>query len=747
MFRLVLPLLLAIVWPRAVDGQVCWTVVSVDGRSLVAGCRVVGVDGSLLATTAQDGRFCLPPPLPESILLEAQGFRTHALRPLPPAGDTILLRSLRVDLPELRVLPAPDLSLSAAVMTATELDSALLHGFERSGPRSAMLWVPGVQMDARGHGGSMRLSIRGSLLRSPFGVRGVKVYWGAFPITLADGSTPLELLDPELMGTMRVVRSVGAPGHGSAPAGLLLAEPPLPSGEGAGLRASVSGGSYGFHRASATATLGGEAGALVVGLVHQRNQGYREQERTRRDQVFIASRQVFGRTVFRTQLTWQQAGWGLPGSLDSLTAATAPRSARPFSKLIDARLEKRQLMAGVAMEQAIGGYFRLMTTLHAQTIDKLNPYGTTPAFSGYKEETIRAGGSRVVLRWDRRAGLWSLSAEAGVEALAERDILEERVFAGAEPDTFRTRGDTRVDNLNGFAEFRLRHAGGTDLFLAMGMERTRYDHEDLLRGDRAVSARPASGYPVLGLSQRVLRNWRAGLRYGEAVSRPTVWELLGTAGRFGPDLAPERITEWEVALERGADTTAFQFQAAGYLRRTEGLILPFLEPDGTGEFFANAGAADQRGAEALLGWRLRRTAGGGLWALGTLTLQEHRLLPADGGARTAVPGVPGLMAGAIVRWHGGRGAVLEGGARHVGKLPVGPGASTDLPAFTVLHLRAERSFSLGRKGSLGLFVHVENLGDAAYTSFVQMNDPGGRYHNPAPGRSFFAGLNFRAGAR
>src|SRR5690606_20848287 len=177
--------------------------------------------------------------------------------------------------------------------------------------------------------------------------------------------------------------------------------------------------------ASATGTLGGEGGALVVGLVHQRNQGYREQERTSRDQVFIASRQVFGRTVFRTQLTWQQAGWGLPGSLDSLTAATAPRSARPFSKLIDARLEKRQLMAGVAMEQAIGAHFRLMTTLHAQTIDKLNPYGTTPAFSGYKEETVRAGGSRLVLRWDRRAGRWALSAEAGVEALAERDILDE----------------------------------------------------------------------------------------------------------------------------------------------------------------------------------------------------------------------------------------------------------------------------------------------------------------------------------
>src|SRR5690606_26149804 len=44
--------------------------------------------------------------------------------------------------------------------------------------------IPGVMMESRGDGGSRRLSIRGSLMRSPFGVRNIKIYWNECPMTL-----------------------------------------------------------------------------------------------------------------------------------------------------------------------------------------------------------------------------------------------------------------------------------------------------------------------------------------------------------------------------------------------------------------------------------------------------------------------------------------------------------------------------------------------------------------------------------
>ena len=48
--------------------------------------------------------------------------------------------------------------------------------------------VPGIRMEERSPG-SYRLSIRGNLLRSPFGVRKVKIYWNDIPFTDGGGTT------------------------------------------------------------------------------------------------------------------------------------------------------------------------------------------------------------------------------------------------------------------------------------------------------------------------------------------------------------------------------------------------------------------------------------------------------------------------------------------------------------------------------------------------------------------------------
>ena len=54
--------------------------------------------------------------------------------------------------------------------------------------------IPGVRMEERSPG-SYRFAIRGSSLRSPFGVRNVKFYWNGLPLTDASGNTYLNLVD------------------------------------------------------------------------------------------------------------------------------------------------------------------------------------------------------------------------------------------------------------------------------------------------------------------------------------------------------------------------------------------------------------------------------------------------------------------------------------------------------------------------------------------------------------------------
>ncbi|MFZ4101791.1 MAG: TonB-dependent receptor plug domain-containing protein, partial [Sphingobacterium thalpophilum] len=65
--------------------------------------------------------------------------------------------------------------------------------------------VPGIRMEERSPG-SYRLSIRGSALRSPFGVRNVKIYLDELPLTDAGGNTYLNLIDVNSINNIEVIK-------------------------------------------------------------------------------------------------------------------------------------------------------------------------------------------------------------------------------------------------------------------------------------------------------------------------------------------------------------------------------------------------------------------------------------------------------------------------------------------------------------------------------------------------------------
>lgn len=86
------------------------------------------------------------------------------------------------------------------------LQNAELNRFSGSSLVSAVSTVPGVRLEERAPG-SYRISIRGSTLRAPFGVRNVKVYLNNIPFTEANGNTFLNLLDPAIIGSVEILKA------------------------------------------------------------------------------------------------------------------------------------------------------------------------------------------------------------------------------------------------------------------------------------------------------------------------------------------------------------------------------------------------------------------------------------------------------------------------------------------------------------------------------------------------------------
>src|SRR5829696_5803438 len=73
------------------------------------------------------------------------------------------------------------------------LGRAQLNRFNNTSILPAINSTPGVRMEERSPG-SYRINFRGSSLRSPFGVRNVKIYWDEIPFTDPGGNTYLNQL-------------------------------------------------------------------------------------------------------------------------------------------------------------------------------------------------------------------------------------------------------------------------------------------------------------------------------------------------------------------------------------------------------------------------------------------------------------------------------------------------------------------------------------------------------------------------
>src|SRR4051812_29482066 len=162
------------------------------------------------------------------------------------------------------------------------LSGADLNRYNNTSIVPAANSIPGVRMEERSPG-SYRFSIRGSLLRSPFGVRNVKFYWNGLPLTDGGGNTYLNLIDFNSVGSMEVIKGPGGSLYGAGTGGVVLLNSPLVKQGQSELSALV--GSYGLHRLQLSHQLHSKNFNLRLQYANQNYDGYREQTAMSRQSV------------------------------------------------------------------------------------------------------------------------------------------------------------------------------------------------------------------------------------------------------------------------------------------------------------------------------------------------------------------------------------------------------------------------------------------------------------------------------
>src|SRR5690606_27277500 len=187
--------------------------------------------------------------------------------------------------------------------------------------------IPGVRMEERSPG-SYRLSLRGSSLRSPFGIRNVKVYLDEFPLTDAGGNTYLNLIDSKSIQGLEVLKGPDGSLFGANSGGVVLVDVTGKQSEDRLLSVDVNGGSYGLFHQSAYFQKKWNGYQSNVNQVIQRSDGYRENSAMKRYYLQLAHQwQYTSSSRLKVLALYSDMNYQTPGGLNEAQFLADPKQA------------------------------------------------------------------------------------------------------------------------------------------------------------------------------------------------------------------------------------------------------------------------------------------------------------------------------------------------------------------------------------------------------------------------------------
>jgi iron complex outermembrane receptor protein len=164
--------------------------------------------------------------------------------------------------------------------------------------------------------GSYRLSIRGSLLRSPFGVRNIKVYFDEFPLTNGGGETYLNLIDPNSIYSMEILRGPDGSLFGANSGGVLRIEPENTRADTGMFHLSTAAGSYGLFQENFQFRKKGGKNIFSFKQGFQKSDGYREHSGMNRKYFQASNRYLYSeRGQIRAVFFYSDLAYDTPGGL------------------------------------------------------------------------------------------------------------------------------------------------------------------------------------------------------------------------------------------------------------------------------------------------------------------------------------------------------------------------------------------------------------------------------------------------
>ncbi len=614
--------------------------------------------------------------------------------------------------------------------------------------------VPGVRMEERSPG-SYRLSIRGSLLRSPFGVRNVKLYLDDFLFSDAGGNAYINLLDINNISRAEIIKGPAGSIYGAGTGGAvllsgnaLLSEVLMDTSR---LQVRIAGGSFGSLNQSVQYQKNTSAYTLQLLQSHNQSDGYRNQSRMRKDNLQLRMKFKESRKFSADLLLlFSDLSYQTPGGLNQVQLLANPRQSRPATPTLpSAQAQKAQIfnktvLLGYSTSFKLNNHWKTVTSFSTSFTGFKNPFITNyerrnELNIGVRTKFVYENNKRIPHQWI-----------TGVEVQRGDYRIDSTGNAGGKPDANLVRDDVMAKQQFAFSQINVDpfsflkiQAGFSFNYFGYSIHRT--------------IGTPANGkvpvdfgnqfLPRIAMSFLPSTRLSFYAQIAKGYSSPTIAEIRPSAGGVYSGLQAEFGWNKEVGVKWSALNGRFSFSSSFFRFDLKEAIVRQTNTAGA-EYFTNAGNVIQKGIESEFSWLLLNKPGSKtvhlLQLQGSMSLNDFKFgdyqLGNNNFKNNKLTGVPNQVFTAGVYAAYLKNYYLNLNFNYTGSMPLNDANVVVAAPYRLWQGKA------GWKGTLkghvvDLFLLLDNMSNQQYSLGNDINAFGGRFFNPAPTRNFLFGCS------
>ncbi|MDB4926879.1 TonB-dependent receptor plug domain-containing protein [Mucilaginibacter sp.] len=633
--------------------------------------------------------------------------------------------------------------------------------------------VPGVKMEEEAPG-DFKISLRGSALRDPYGLRNIKLYWNDIPLTSPDNSASHSLsVDPEQIGSIEIIKGPAGSIYGAGTGGVVLLKNDKPQFDENSLNAGFTGGSFGLARSSITYKTGSNNFNLSANYVHQTYNGYRQNEWSNKDAINVFGQFYDGpKRTITVIANHDEGNFGIAGSVDSTWAINTPKKAVQFT--IDNKIGVNKYtytVAGIAQDYKFSDVFTNTTSIYTDNQTLNHPYGQSIYYNGFLKSSTGGYGGRTRFSFSPKIGnvqtRFTIGDEVQVENLLNGTYNVTNDVPGTWPEPGALQSSNQITSKSNilFAQAEFDLPASFLLTLGSSINNLSYNVTDLIpqsathNNYTGVVNFSSTISPRVALVKLFGKNVAAHASVSYGFSPPTISEVNNGDGTFNKTLNAEKGVNYELGLRGTILNETLNFDASVYQMDLNNAILPYYLANGRSNY-RNAGATKQKGLELSLSYLAIHDANRAITLLKpwiTYAYSDYRFknyieesyisntmttIQTDNSGKK-VTGVSPNMFNAGIDLETKPGIYFNAVLNYISKTPINDKNTYYQHAYTLLASKLGYHIPIGQFG-LDVFGGVNNMLNAKYSSWINFNADASSnpptFYNPSSGINFYGGV-------